>query len=267
MQHNSVRYIVLFAGAVCIVCSMFVSAAAVFLKSRQEANELLDKQKKVLEVSGLLQAGQAPSRQEVGRLFDERIEMRLIDIEAGAVAPADVGIDPASYDQLKASKDPKMSSKISKNLAQVRRIPRYAVVYEVFKDPEKTELDLSVIPVEGMGLWGTMYGFLALDQDGMTIRGLTFYKNKETPGLGKEIENPVWKAKWPGRKAFDENWKPVIKVIKGPAGPPDEAPHHVDGLSGATITSNGVTYLLHFWLGDQGFGPYLANMRSERSTT
>lgn len=267
MQHNSVRYIVLFAGAVCLVCGALVSTAAVLLKDRQAANELLDKQKKVLEVSGLLTAGQSPSREEVGGLFDERIEMRLIDIEAGVEASEDVDIDPVTYDQLKASKDPELSNTIPKNLAQVKRVPQYAVVYEVFTDSTKSELDLRVIPVEGMGLWGTMYGFLALDQDGMTIRGLTFYKNKETPGLGKEIENPLWKAKWPGRKAFDENWDPVIRVIKGVAGPVNEAPHQVDGLSGATITSNGVTHLLRFWLGDEGFGPYLANLRGEGSTT
>jgi len=267
MQRNSVRYIVLFAGAVCVVCSLFVSATHVFLKSRQSANEFLDKQKKVLEVSGLIEAGAAPPREEVGRIFDERIEMRLIDIDEGDVAGEDAGIDPATYDQLKASKDPTRSKATESNRAQVKRIPRYAVVYEVFADAEKSELDLRVIPVEGMGLWGTMYGFLALDQDGVTIRGLTFYKNKETPGLGKEVENPLWKAKWPGRKAFDDEWTPVIEVIKGAAGSPEDAPHQVDGLSGATITSNGVTHLLHFWLGDKGFGPYLANLRGEGSTT
>ncbi len=267
MQHNSVRYIVLFAGAVCVLCSLFVSTAAVLLKDRQKANELLDKQEKVLEVSGLIEDGKKPSKDEVRQLFDERIVMRLIDLDTDAPATDDVDIDPAGYDQLAASKDPDMSAVVPSNFARVRRVPRYAVVYEVFKDVENRELDLRVIPIEGMGLWGTMYGFLALDNDGVTIRGLTFYKTKETPGLGKEVEYPNWQRKWPGRKAFDENWEVAIEVIKGVAGPPADAPHEVDGLSGATLTSKGVTNLLQFWLGEEGFGPYLAQLRAEGSGT
>ena len=102
-------------------------------------------------------------------------------------------------------------------------------------------------------------------RDGVTIRGLTFYKTMETPGLGKEVEYANWQSKWPGRKAFDENWQIKIKVIKGAAAPAEEAPYEVDGLSGATLTSNGVTNLLWFWLGDQGFGPYLELTRNEGS--
>lgn len=267
MQHNSVRYIVLFAGLVCVVCSLFVSTAAVLLKDRQAANELLDKQEKVLEVSGLLEEGKRPSKDEVTKLFDERIVMRLIDLDTDAPAADDVGIDPAGYDQLAASKDPDMSAVVPSNFARVRRVPRYAVVYEVFKDTENKELDLRVIPIEGMGLWGTMYGFLALDSDGVTIRGLTFYKTKETPGLGKEVEYPNWQSKWPGRKVFDENWDVAIEVIKGVADSPADAPHEVDGLSGATLTSKGVTNLLQFWFGEEGFGPYLARIRTEGSGT
>ncbi len=267
MQHNSVRYIVLFAALVCVACGGIVSISAVFLKDRQEANELLDKQEKVLEVSGLLEDGKRPSKEEVRQIFDNRITMRLIDLVTDSAAAEDVGIDPAAYDQLAASKDPAMSVQVEANFARVARVPRYAVVYEVFNDTGKTDLDLRVIPVEGMGLWGTLYGFLALDQDGTTIRGLIFYKHKETPGLGAEVDNPNWKRKWPGRKAFDANWELVIEVIKGVAGPPGDAPHQVDGLSGATLTSRGVTNLLRFWLGDEGFGPYLAQLRPERSGT
>ena len=265
MQHNSIRYIVIFAGLVCVACSFFVSTAAVFLKDRQEANALLDKQKKVLQVSGLTEEGKRPTKDEVTKIFGERIVMRLIDLDTDAPAPVDVGINPATYDQLAASKNPNMSAAVPSNFARIARVPRYAIIYEVFKDAENKELDLRVIPIEGMGLWGTMYGFLALDSDGVTIRGLTFYKTKETPGLGKEVEYRNWQSKWPGRKVFDENWDTAIEVIKGAAGPPDEAPHEVDGLSGATLTSNGVTNLLRFWFGEEGFGPYLAQIRAEGS--
>ena len=119
-----------------------------------------------------------------------------------------------------------------------------------------------MLPIEGMGMWGTVYGFLAMDRDGNTVRGLTFYEQKETPGLGGEISNPKWQALWVGRKAFDANWAPQLAVIKGQAGPPDKDPHHIDGLSGATITSNGITRVVRFWLSAEGYGPYLKTVRS-----
>ena len=105
---------------------------------------------------------------------------------------------------------------------------------------------------------------MALEGDLRTIRGLTFYEHKETPGLGGEVDNPRWKALWNGRLAFDDALAPVIQVVKGPAGSVADAPHSVDGLSGATITSRGVTTLLQFWLGPEGFGPYLTRLRAER---
>jgi Na+-transporting NADH:ubiquinone oxidoreductase subunit C len=106
-----------------------------------------------------------------------------------------------------------------------------------------------------------MYGFLAIDRDGNTVRGLTFYEQKETPGLGGEISNPRWQALWVGRKAYDPSWEPRLTVIKGRAGPPEQDSHRVDGLSGATITSQGVSHLVRFWLSREGYGPYLAKLR------
>ncbi len=123
-----------------------------------------------------------------------------------------------------------------------------------------------VLPVEGYGLWSTLYGFLALDADTKTIRGLTYYQHLETPGLGGEVDNPSWKALWPGRVAFDETGAPVISVIKGRAGSPQDDPYRVDGLSGATITSRGVTNMLQFWLGEAGFGPYLERFRESQAS-
>ena len=123
-----------------------------------------------------------------------------------------------------------------------------------------------VLPIEGYGLWSTLYGFLALDADTKTIRGLTYYQHLETPGLGGEVDNPSWKALWPGRVAFDDTGSPVISVIKGRAGSPQEDPYRVDGLSGATITSRGVTHMLRFWLGEAGFAPYLTRFRESQAS-
>ncbi|PCJ64709.1 MAG: Na(+)-translocating NADH-quinone reductase subunit C [Candidatus Hydrogenedentota bacterium] len=262
MQRNSVGYIIGFAAAVCIVCSVLVSATATLLKDRQIMNQRMDKQMKVLSVSGLVEPGVKPSMEEIEAFFSDRIDVLIINMKTGEV-DTESDLDSSTYDPIKAAKNPASSHKVDKNLSKVSRVPDRIPVY-VIKDEEGNP-NLYVLPVEGMGLWGFLYGFLALDTDIRTIQGLTFYKHKETPGLGAEVDNPNWKAKWPGRLAFDEEWVPRIGVIKGPAGSVDEAPYAVDGLSGSTLTSNGVTNLLRFWLGDNGFGPYLSNLRGEGS--
>lgn len=265
MQLNSTRYIVTFAVIVCVLCSVMVSSAAVLLKSRQKANAVLDKQRNVLVVADLVKPGESVKADGIKALFEERVEIRLIDMETGQAAGEVQGIDPATYDQRRAAGDPATSFAAKANKAAVARVPKYTAIYVIYPSAERDRPDLYVLPIEGLGLWGTLYGFLALEHDAETVHGLTYYSHKETPGLGGEVDNPLWKSKWPGRKAFDENGKPAITVIKGSAGPPEEDPHHVDGLSGATITGNGVTFMLQFWLGEQGFGPYLASLRNEGS--
>jgi len=256
---DSTRYTVLFATAVSIVCALLVAAAAVGLRERQEVNAQLYKQKNVLLAAGLAKPGEALSAAQVQAVFDQRISVRAVDLKTGQLVPEDK-FDAKGYDQRKARNDPAQSRAVAPNDAQVTRVPLRGLVYEVVgADGQPEQL---VLPIEGMGMWGTVYGFLSMDRDGNTVRGLTFYEQKETPGLGGEISNPQWQALWVGRKAFDANWAPQLAVIKGPAGPPDKAPHHVDGLSGATITSNGITRVVRFWLSDDGYGPFLKTLRN-----
>jgi Na+-transporting NADH:ubiquinone oxidoreductase subunit C len=259
MQHSA-RYVIMFAAAVCVVCSIFVAGSAVLLKDRQEANKALDIQKKVLVVAGLMEEGESLAEEEIRRRFDKSIQPKVVDLATGNSAE---GVDTATFDQKKASADPATSRVAPPNAAKVRRIPNNAQVFEVVEDGTLRSV---ILPIEGKGLWSTLYGFLALDPDGRTINGITFYQHGETPGLGGEVDNPRWKALWKGRLAFDENWRPAIAVKKGSAGPVDQDPYHVDGLSGATLTSRGVTNLLAFWLGENGFAPYLTQLRSERGT-
>jgi Na+-transporting NADH:ubiquinone oxidoreductase subunit C len=260
MQQGSNRYIIFFAAAVCLVCSVFVAFAAVTLKERQERNAVLDRQKKVLIVSGLMEEGEEVSPEQVQKMFDESIVSRIVELDSGTYAES---IDNETYDQQKALKDPQLSEKAPENKAGIARIPKYGRVYYLTEGEEIKKL---ILPVEGKGLWSTLYGYLALAPDTTTITGITFYQHGETPGLGGEVDNPSWKALWPGRQVYDDSWEPAIEVIKGAAGPPSKNPHKVDGLSGATLTSRGVTELLHFWLGEHGFGPYLENFRSEGRT-
>ncbi|UCE86933.1 MAG: Na(+)-translocating NADH-quinone reductase subunit C [Deltaproteobacteria bacterium] len=256
MRH-SVRYTILFATALCAVCSILVSATAVALRERQQENKLLDQRRNVLRAVGLLAVGERLPREEIERRFSENFEVRAVHLESGRYADE---VDPRVYDQRRARSDPQSSRAAPENPAKVRRLPDVALVYLQTRD---ARVEAIVLPVEGMGLWSTLYGYLALSGDARTIRGIAFYEHGETPGLGGEVDNPRWRARWPGRLAFDESWEPRIAVAKGRVGPPEQDPYRVDGLSGSTLTSNGVTNLVQFWLGDHGFGSYLERYRRE----
>ena len=253
MEHSS-RYIVLFAAAVCAVCSVVVATAAVSLKDIQERNRALDVQRKVLALAGIDEA--ALNDDAVETTYADRIEPRVIAMATGEYAD----VDPTGWDQQAVMADPATSVEAPDNLARVRRTPTDSVVYHV--KGEGDEVTAVILPIQGQGLWGTLYGYLAVKGDAQTIQGITFYKHKETPGLGAEVDNPRWRALWPGRKIYGDDGKVAIRVRKGGAGSVEADPFQVDGLSGATITSRGVTNTLAFWLGADGFGPYLAQLRA-----
>lgn len=256
---DSTRYTIAFAAAVSVACATLVSVAAVALHDRQEANALLYKQKNVLLAASLLKPGEAPARAALIALFEQRVGVRAIDLQTGELVPEDQ-YDAKGADERKARADPALSRAAPPNKAGVSRLPKRQTVYLV-KAPGG-DIEQVVLPIEGAGMWGAMYGFLALDRDGNTVRGLTFYEQKETPGLGGEISNPKWQALWVGRRVYDERWEPKLAVIKGTAGPPEKEPHRVDALSGATITSNGVSQLVRFWLSGDGYAPFLARLRA-----
>ena len=254
---DSVKYTVLFATAVCVVCALLVSVAAVSLSPRQEANALQYMQKNVLLAAGLVQPDQKVSDAELREIYKQSIEVRLVDFAAGKLVAADQ-LDAASYDQRRARNDPQASRVAPSNRAGIARVPNYGLVY--FVKP-KGQVEQVVLAIEGLGMWGTVYGFLSLAPDGNTVQGLAFYEQKETPGLGGEIGNPKWQALWRGRKGYDEQWQPQLAVIKGSAGPAAQDPHRIDGLSGATITSNAITRVVQFWLSDEGYGRWLKEFR------
>lgn len=252
------KYIIGFALAVCVVCSVAVSGMAVLLKPAQEKNKLLDRQKKVLTVAGLMEEGEELSDAKVSTLFKERIVPRVVDLKTGEYND---DIDPQTYDQRKARQDPKMSEKAPPNRSKIQRLPKYALVYLVTNDQD--EVTRVILPVEGYGLWSTLYGYLALEADTRTVAGITFYEHGETPGLGGEVDNPKWKGLFPGTYAYDQNWQVAIRVIKGQA--PEGSKYEISGLTGATLTTRGVNNLLRFWLGPDGFEPYLEKFRTEHA--
>jgi Na+-transporting NADH:ubiquinone oxidoreductase subunit C len=259
---ESTRYTILFATTVCVVCALLVSVAAVSLQPQQRANARFYMEKNVLVAAGLVEPGQAITAAELNDMFDRRIRARLVEFETGDLLPADK-MDARAYDQRRARNDPAASRVAPPNNAGIGRMPTYGIVYFVV-DGDKIEQ--VIISVEGLGMWGTIYGFLALAPDANTVLGLTYYDQKETPGLGGEIGSPAWLSLWKGRRGYDDQWNARITVIKGPAGPPETDPLRVDGLSGATITGNAVTRLMQFWLSDQGYGRFLTKFRTGAMT-
>jgi Na+-transporting NADH:ubiquinone oxidoreductase subunit C len=260
-MERSTGYIIAFAAAVCLVCSVLVTSSAVSLKDRQVENKRLDRQKKILVLAGLMEKGEGIDTAEIDKRFSDNIQAHVIDLETGDYDPS---ADTGNFDQRKAAKDPSTSTAAPSNKSGIQRVPNQALIYHVLENGEPVTL---ILPVEGKGLWSTMYGFLALAPDTTTVKGVTFYEHGETPGLGGEIENPSWTAKWIGRRAYDETWNPVLEVIKGTAGPVETDPTRIDGLAGATLTARGVSHLLDFWLGESGFSPYLEKFRAERSAS
>ena len=264
LPRNSVLYAFLFAGAVCAVCSFVVTGAATILKDRQAFNARLDKQTKVLAVGGIIDGEDAVDDAEATALYQARVDVEIIDFETGEPAPEDAIEAPESFDQVVAMTDPALSVAVVDNPAGIQRVPIHAAVYKILS--EDGQVEAYVFPVQGKGLWSTLYGYFALEKDLNTVRGITFYKHGETPGLGGEVDNPAWKGRWPGRKLYNEDMEPELRVIKGAAPPPDAQPYAVDGLSGATITANGVSSLIQFWMGENGYLPYIKRVKSEGGT-
>ena len=251
LRRDSLGYTVGFAAVVCLVCAIPIAGAAVLLRPTQAENQRVDRLSKVLGVAGLVSPTDKLSRGEVLKRFSDNITPRVVDMKTGAYVDS---VDANSYDQRAASRDPAQSEKANDNTARVLRVPRRGLVYEV---KDSGTVKLRIIPIQGYGLWSTMYGYIALEANGSTVSGITFYEHGETPGLGGEIENPRWQARWKGRVVFDDSARVVLRVVKAATGPAATDPHRIEGISGSTITSRGVSNTVQFWLGPNGFGPYL----------
>lgn len=250
---DSPKYIAGFALGVCLVCSLGVSASAILLKDKQVENAKVAQQEKILDVAGLLRPGQDLPNSEVVAMFEERLVPVLVDLKTGElVGEAPDGSTPADYNMMKAAK---AAGEKLENEAKVRFKPTVGQLYYLLD--EKQAVKKIILPIEGYGLWGYLFGYIALEADGETIAGITYYKHAETPGLGGEVDNPVWKGSWKGKKAYKPNDPvPAIMTAKNASGE-----YEVDSLSGATITSRGVTNMMQFWLGENGFGPFLQKVR------
>lgn len=233
------------------VCSVLVSGAAVGLHDKQQANKELDRKKNILIAAGIYDEN-VPLKETF-----QMVDTKVVDLATGEYVSTDV-LDPATYDQRLAAQDAELSIRIppQEDVAGIGRREKYSFVYFIKKDGK---VDQVVLPVNGKGLWSTLYGFTALDADLNTVRGLTFYEHAETPGLGDKIDDPAWQKLWVGKKVYGEQGAVDIRVIKGTVDPnKPRAIYQVDGLAGATLTSNGVTHLMQYWFGNHAFKPFLS---------
>lgn len=241
------------AAVLCGVCSVLVAGAVVVLRPKQIHNADIDFKKNVLLSAGLYKPGI-----DVNEVF-QQVEPVVINLETGEVVK---DIDPVAFNPAKAEKEAANAITLDKkeDIAGIKKISKLQKVYLVKKNGE---VDQIVLHVYGKGLWSTMKGFLSLDKDTVTVRGFNYYAHGETPGLGGEVDNPKWIAQWPGKKVYNEDFQPAIDVIKGTVDPnAPKAEYKIDGLSGATLTANGVENTFQFWMSESGYGKFLANMRS-----
>ncbi len=230
-------------------CSTAVSLVSVQLRPLQEANLEVERQARL---DAMIEAlpGLAAVVAETGA---DTIETRLVDLETGRFAP---NIDHNSFNMREAAYDPDLSVALTgeEDLAGIGRRPNLAPVYFLSSAEEIRNV---ILPVSGSGYGGMIYAYLALEGDFNTITSLAVIEHSETPGLGARIMEDGWQALWQGKRVADDTGELSIAVVQDGA----DGPFEVDGISGATRTSRGVTNILRFWLGQNGFGPFLRNLR------
>lgn len=252
---EGIKNILVVSVVVCLLCSILVSFSSVMLKPAQDANKELDRRQNILRAAGLLPEDAVTDAEgrDANQLFAS-FEVRAVDLDSGRFTEA---VDVSSYDQLRAARLANSSRMLSEaeDIATIGRRENIGLAY--FKLDAVGEIERLVIPVRGYGLWGTLFGFLAIEQDLSSAAGLSFYTHKETPGLGGEVDNENWKASWEGIPLFDASGDPSVRLVKMRSRNASE----IDALSGATITSRGVQNLIAFWTGELGYGPMLKRLK------
>lgn len=257
MRKETTAKTLMVAAILSVVCSIALAATVTLLKPIQTVNKSLEKQRRILEAASLMPAGKV-SAQEVRDIF-ATLERYLVDLETGKFEPISLD-DP--FDLEKATKDTARSIALTpeQDIAKIRRRANQVDVYVLRNEAGK--LKELILPVSGYGLWGPMHGYLVLHDDSNTVAGITFTAHAETPGLGGEIDNPRWKALWAGKKLYGDDGEVALNVRKGVDNNKPEAIYQIDALSGATLTSNGVTHMLQFWGDDLGYRKFLDNVRN-----
>ena len=214
-----------FILTITVICSLLLSLVSEILKDRQEKNVAIDRKKNILSAVGI----------DISKFSITDIDQFFINnIDTLIITPEGSIVSNLSIESLTEQENSQTGEIKYFDQKEDEFLPIYT---------EKVSKSI-IIPISGKGLWGSLYGYFALNADNYsTVKGITFYKHKETPGLGAEISEKWFQSNFIGKEIYGDDILTSINVTK--AGLADKtALHEVDGISGATITSNGVTDLL-----------------------
>ena len=245
------------AFCVCLICSLVVSFSAVSLRDLQNENKLNDKRIKILQAADIYNPDEEIKDQFL------KLETKFVNFETGKLMDTYMDFSLEEYDPILATRDSNLSSKVptSEDIAVIKNRENIGKIFILRNDDYS--INKLILPIRGYGLWGTLYGYISIENDFNTIAGIEFYDHKETPGLGAEVDNPKWKNLWPGKEIY-QNGEVSLTVIKGKVDNNDkDAQYEIDGLSGATITSRGVTNMIAYWFGESGYSKLFKELNYE----
>ena len=245
------------AFCVCLICSLVVSFSAVSLRDLQNENKLNDKRIKILQAADIYNPDEDIKEQFL------KLETKFVNFETGKLMDTYMDFTLEEYDPILATRDSNLSSKVptSEDIAVIKNRENIGKIFILRNDDYS--INKLILPIRGYGLWGTLYGYISIENDFNTIAGIEFYDHKETPGLGAEVDNPKWKNLWPGKEIY-QNGEVSLSVIKGKVDNNDkDAQYEIDGLSGATITSRGVTNMIAYWFGESGYSKLFKELNYE----
>ena len=237
---------IIVASMMVLCVLIFLIAIAWFMLFQGEMTEPTAEEKNaaVLQAAGLLKEDYQDKKSR-DNLYKRSIIVRTVNLDSGEWVTDKTATQGCK--KLTPEQDP----------AQIRQRCTLADVYLV-KDKDN-KIQQVIIPVAGKGAKSMMHAFLSLGLDGRTVNNLYYYQQRETPFLGARVKDENWRQQWPGKKVADDNGTPALKIVQEKSGKNDE--YTVDGISGATLTSTGVEKSINYWIGEQGYGPFLQRLK------
>ncbi len=258
MNNESPQKALLVVFSIALVCSILVSVAAVSLRPIQIRNQLVEKSRNIVALSGLVDPGEDFSSDEI-LIAVTQLDARVIDIDSGEFEDS---LDVNEFDPRAAVNDAELGTAIpdDEDSATLGRRSRYEIVHLVW---DGDQLKRVILPIVGQGMWSTLYGFIALEADLNTIAAISFYEQAETAGLGDQITHGSWQSKWQGRELFGSDGSFRFRIAAGPVKDGSAmARHQVDAMTGATVTGTAVTRLVSYWFGPHGYRAFLNNLKN-----
>jgi Na+-transporting NADH:ubiquinone oxidoreductase subunit C len=231
---QSNTYIIVYSAVLTIILGLLLSGSAQVLGPWQQKAIELDKKKQILGAVISAEQIAAMTPEDVDAFYSSRISSTVVDITGKEITSKGV-----SAEKVEIAKD-------YKKPAEERAYPVF--IYHAEGNPEAVES--YIFPMYGAGLWDAIWGYLALDTDMNTIGGITLAHAAETPGLGARITEAKVQKRYVGKKIFDESGALItVMMQKGEGKDYASDAHKVDGMSGATITGDGVNKMLKAYMG------------------